>query len=91
MYPVDGKKTAKCALRVPLDIHDPCILLERCGDTDSIPYLIGALKWQPHIPTETGVVECTGYHPIDALKKITGVDVGPNYENWREWYLNSKR
>ncbi len=89
--PEELREIAERTLRVPLDIHDPCIMLMEHGDSGSVPYLIGALKWQPNWPTENGFGECTKGHCLDALKKITGVDAGLNYEDWRGWYENSRR
>lgn len=86
LHPEDGRETAERALRVPIDIHDPCITLIRQGNSESIPYLIGALKWQPQTSPGDGRLECTKIHCLEALKKITGVDAGENYEDWRDWY-----
>ena len=67
--------------------HDAFITLDNVGNSDSIPYLINALKW--HEPADgIDVAACTTDHCVDCLKKLTGLDFGYSHKDWLEWWQN---
>ena len=61
--------------------HDAYLVLVKHGNEESIPYLLNRLKQFKY----NDFIECTHDHCIEALKKITGKDLGHNYEDWKEW------
>jgi hypothetical protein len=84
------RETAHQVLRLPGRHHDAFILLGRVGDNTSIPYLISALRWQRDI-TDDGIMECTKAHCLEALRRITGTNVGADYEDWAKWQRQNPR
>lgn len=82
--PEERKHVAEQILIIPFGApHDAFIALMRVGDVDSIPYLLWGLRWQG----DTGdAMVCTKWHCLDALKRITGHDAGPNYSDWAAWW-----
>ena len=91
--PAEIRETAHRALRIPLvfDPHDAFLHLKRDRNASSVPYLIWGLRWQPHNPPGDRMMVCTKEHCLAALRRITGVDAGLNYEDWRDWYNKSRR
>ena len=91
--PTELRETAHRALRIPLvfDPHDAFIVLMHDGNADSVPHLLWGLRWQRHNPPGNGMMVCTKAHCLAALRRITGVDAGLNYEDWRDWYNKSRR
>ena len=61
--------------------HDAFIMLEGYGNTESIPILINALKWQRETKADERMI-CTKSHCLEALQKLTGEDFGNNYDDW---------
>lgn len=60
--------------------HDAYLVLVKHGKEESIPYLLNRLKQFK----DNDFMECTQDHCIEALKKITGKDLGRNYETWKK-------
>lgn len=80
--PGELRDAAHAALRFPsLNPHDVYLVLLDHGDASSVPVLIHSLRWQPHTPTH-GRMICTKAHCLEALRKLTGRDMGKNYEDW---------
>jgi len=80
--PAELRAAAHAALRFPgPGAHDAYVVLLRCGDASSVPVLIRSLRWQPHTPPN-GVMVCTKAHCLEALHRLTGRDLGKNYEDW---------
>ncbi len=65
--------------------HDAFLLLESVGNTDSIPYLIRALKWQDP-PDDEGYVICTTHHCVQLLSDLTGLRFMYDHEQWKNWW-----
>lgn len=65
--------------------HDGAIWLAEHGDMSSVPALMKALEDNKPPPGEDAAV-CTYGHAVDALRKITGRDVGWKYADWKVWY-----
>jgi hypothetical protein len=81
--PVERIRLAHTILKQPIgNHHDALIIVLRGGKKDSIPYLLNYLKRQEDI-NSGGFIICTRSHCIDALKKITGKDLGWNYNDWK--------
>ncbi len=81
-------KIAHKVLRYPIgNHHDAFIILVHHGNEDSIPYLINALKWYERFnKEEDDFIACTKTHCLEALRKITGKDMGNNTIAWKNWY-----
>lgn len=65
--------------------HDAFGGLGEVGNTESIPYLISALKWQPP-PDKEGLMDCTTGHCLYALRRLSGHNAGSKYEDWKRWW-----
>jgi hypothetical protein len=63
--------------------HDAFIYLIHCGNYESVPLLINALRWYP---SEGEAMVCTKAHCLKALQTITGHDAGNDYRDWAEWW-----
>lgn len=61
--------------------HDVYLVLLDHGDASSVPVLIRSLRWQRHTPPN-GLMNCEKSHCLEALRKLTGRDLGKNYEDW---------
>jgi hypothetical protein len=73
--------------KVENDVHDACIRLIQIGDDTSIPHLIGALRLFPDGEPGPNVgMICTQLHCVEALKRITGENVGFGQFSWKSWY-----
>lgn len=80
--PAEFRAAAHAALRFPgFDPHDAYLVLLDYGDPSSVPVLIRSLRWQPHTAPH-GILICTKAHCLEALRKLTGRDLGANYEDW---------
>lgn len=66
--------------------HDSFLEASSAGDYTTVPHLIQALKHQPRTKPDDEGMECTKAHCIDALRDITGVHAGDNYEDWIKWW-----
>jgi len=83
--PEEKLAVAHQAIRWPIgDPHDAFLIICDHGGPESVPPLIRALKWQEHT-VPGGDMLCTKAHCLQALRKITGVDAGLNYEDWKAW------
>ena len=60
--------------------HGALLIILKVGNKNSIPYLLKYLKRQGDATSNEFII-CTRGHCIDALKKITGKDVGLNYSD----------
>lgn len=67
--------------------HDAFIILTDYGDESSVPILIDALS-SPVLKEaiEKDFMSCTWAHCLEALKKLTGEDLGLNHHAWDEWW-----
>ena len=75
--------------------HAAFIAISEAGNKDSIPYLIRALKmhsleWQRQLATSKLVV-CTCGNCVGALRQLTGMDFGMDYEAWQDWWEETGR
>ena len=69
--------------------HDPFIHLCRIGNAESVPLLIAALEWEnPH--GEESVI-CTISHCEEALRALTGKDLGTTHPPWARWWNETGR
>ncbi len=64
--------------------HDSFLGLMSVGDESSIPHLIRVLEDMP------GPMGCTKDHCIDALRAITGEDLGEDAASWKQWDESSE-
>jgi hypothetical protein len=64
--------------------HDAYLILVTYGNEESIPYLVNRLKQFK----DNDFIECSHDHCVEALKKITGKDLGHNYEDWKKELKN---
>ena len=64
--------------------HDAYLVLVKHGNEESIPYLLNRLKQYK----DNDFMECTQDHCIEALKKITGKNLGHNYDDWNKELKN---
>jgi hypothetical protein len=69
--------------------HDAFLILAETGNPSSIPILIAALRWQEHTDN-SGAMECTKGHCLQALQRLTRSNAGPNYEDWKRWWKQHK-
>jgi len=80
------RDTAHEVLSLPMgNQHDAFVILMHVGTRESVPYLIRALRWQPHTAAG-GRMACEKMHCLEALRNITRVDLGNNYEDWAAWW-----
>lgn len=81
---------AHAVLNLPFgNHHDAFLFLERVGTLDSVPYLLKALKAQPLDDSETW--SCSREHCVDALRAISGRDLGREYGPWEKWWQDAQR
>jgi hypothetical protein len=64
--------------------HDAFLHLRKIGNKDSVPLLIRALRWRR--PPKDDVMVCTTVHCIDALRSLTGQNLGSDYLKWEQWW-----
>ena len=64
--------------------HDAFLHLRRSGNAESVPLLIQALGWQK--PEGKELVSCTTAHCLDALRSLTGEDLGYSPTEWEQWW-----
>jgi hypothetical protein len=84
--PAERKAVAERLIRFPLcSPHDAFLILVREGDAASIPSLLSGLSHQPHTLPD-GLMVCTKAHCLEALRRITGHNAGPNYADWQRWW-----
>ena len=80
----DIREKAHDVLRYPVVTHHDAILsLIEHGNQDSVPYLLGWLKWHDWLNADDDFVECTKDHCLEALRNITGTDLGNSYADWK--------
>ena len=64
--------------------HNEYGLLVGFGEESDIPMLLAGLRSFPK--REDGGIVCTHEHCVDALRAITGADVGYAYSDWAAWW-----
>ncbi|MBW2194698.1 MAG: hypothetical protein JRF37_03755 [Deltaproteobacteria bacterium] len=83
--PYEKRQLAHRVLKRPISFHhDAFIILIEHGNEESIPYLLNGLKWYDFFNRDDDFMECTKIHCLDALRKITGKDLGTKYSDWKK-------
>lgn len=84
LSPEDKRKIAHRVLKRPISFHhDAYIILIEYGNEESIPYLLNGLKWYDFFNHDGDFTACTKDHCLEALRRITGKDLGTNYSDWK--------
>jgi hypothetical protein len=65
--------------------HDAALSVMQQRDVGAVRPSILSLRWQADASDR---VVCTRQHCVDALRTITGADVGDTYDGWRAWWAN---
>ena len=63
------------------------------GNRSSIPALIKVLEDHPSFVRDNGrvVIPLETIYAIEALRKISGLNMGATYQEWSEWWAGSKQ
>ena len=78
--PQEQRKTAHQILRLPVgNHHDAFLVLILHGTEESVPYLLNRLKKY----ADGDFIECSHDHCVAALRRITGLDAGYRYADWK--------
>lgn len=83
--PEEKRQLAHQILKYPIIgiHHDAFLILVDHGNKESIPYLLNSLKWYEFFNKDEGFTVCTKDHCLEALRKVTGKDLGTNYVDWQ--------
>jgi hypothetical protein len=67
--------------------------LLQIGDRTSIPGLLEVLKDNPVFVRANGrvVLPLKTFYAVEALKKITGLNIGATYKEWNEWWEKDQK
>lgn len=65
--------------------HDAFLSAAGIGDYTTVPLLIEDLKRQEYTPPGKPM-DCEKAHCLNALRLISGVNAGVNYEDWIKWW-----
>jgi hypothetical protein len=66
--------------------HDFPMMLAETADINCVPALIAVLKRHPLF--DNGEMICTRAHCLDALRKLTGQNLGNTDEVWENWWAD---
>ena len=84
----ERREVAHQVLNLPYgNFHDAYLILKDIGNHESIPILLKHLK---KFPKDGDFRPCSQVHCLDALQKITGQEIGYDYEKW-QLELNKKQ
>lgn len=81
----EQRQVAHQILRYPVgNHHDAFLILTEFGNSESIPYLLNGLKWYEFFNRGEDFILYSRDHCLDALRKITGKDLGTKYTDWKD-------
>jgi hypothetical protein len=85
----DVRRVSHKVLRFPVgNHHDAFLALAKVGNAESVPLIIDALQWQDINP-KGDFEECSVSHAFEALRSLTGQDLGMERESWEAWWRDT--
>ena len=83
--PEEKRQLAHHILKYPIIgvHHDSFLILIKYGNKESVPYLLNGLKWYDFFNKDEDFTVCTKDHCLEALRKITGENLGTKYSDWK--------
>ncbi len=68
--------------------HDAYLILADIGNAQFVPRIIRSLWWLS-APNTQGGMECTNAHAAEALRSLTGQELGFEPKGWRDWWAQT--